>query len=1390
MRRLIPPLLAAVPLLFCLSSQASAAVLISEFLAVNSNGIRDNEGLRQPWIEIFNNGTTTVNLGGYTLTNDPALPTKFAFPASYMLQPGMYTIVFASGLNRPSLGNPLHTNFTLAGTNYLALYAPGGAANPPVSEYVGYPAQTADVSYGVLSNRANAAKDFFHTSTPGAANNSDTQRAEKVDFSLSSRTFSQGGSLSLTLSTPSGLGTIRYTTDRTEPTDASTPYTGPITVNYSVRIRARNFVPGQPESKVTSESYLMLDPAAQTFTSNVPIMILHSWGSNHPSTAVPAAGQPEDVKQSAWFIFEPKAPDNLARMTNVPDLAVPAYFERRGSSTFGEFKYSMTMGAYDEDNQGLDVSPLGFPSNDDFVMNAPYTFDKSLVHNDLIYRLSNEVGRYAVRTKHFELFSSVTHEVPAAGGLPAYGVINGAPTGQDYFGVYSFQEKISRGSKRVDVEKLDPEDNAAPAVQGGYLFKIDRLDTGDAGVAGGGRSVAMVYPKEFATYPQHLRVLSNQQRTYLSGVLNAMYAACTSNNFMDPATGYQAYLDVPAAIDHWILSVAPKSADAFRLSGYWYKSRTSNKLVMGPIFDFDRAEGSTDGRDLNPNTWRGDNGDLGTDYFHNASIYSPNYFHYMFQDPNFWQALIDRYDEIRQGNFSTAHIAAVIDEYTELLDPGNAASTPAKRNFQKFGASYRAANPNTPGTNSTWRGEMAWLKNWWTSRLNFMDNQFTRPVVSTPPSGPVAQGAQVVLTSPSQTTAPATKIYYTTDGSDPRPKATEPLPPGGGFVTIATVLPEISTVRAIVPTSVSTGGTVGTEWRGADTNSNGDNTDDFNDSTWFTNAANTINGVGYDNNVVGATDFRPYLKIQWNTGTFHPDSNPPAGIAPVSNSNVMIQGTIAGTSYAGNQTCYMRWPFTVNAANQALLATPGNRLVLRLRYDDGFVAWINGTELSNGTTHVVRANANPTNTLTWNSAAIATHDDPAAIIYVDYDLTPFMSAVHAGNNILAIHGLNSGLASSDFLMQPMLVIQSPPAPYTPAISPNAIEYTGPITITGSTQIFARAVNPIRPSDPPTSGGGGTGSVPNGSSWSAPTKLVFFPGAVSAGQSNIKITEVLYHAPNPKSDELALGYNADNDFEFIRLTNTGATAVDLTGIYFSQGVDFTAQPALQNLVQPGQSVVVVDNLAAFNYRYGNSFTVLGAFGGDLDNSGERIVLNDRNGAVISDFTYSDAAPWPGLADNGHSLVYVSGDQNAGGSWQASFDPGGSSVATYAQWQKRYFTNADIPFQPMTEDTDADGINNLGEFVFGTDPRFGGDSDNTVQWTTPGNPPLFKLRRRAGVTGVSYVFETSPAGSGVWTPSGAAPTVVNNNDGSETASWQAPAAPAPGRRLLMRVRVTSP
>ncbi len=1219
-------------------------------------------------------------------------------------------------------------------------------------------------STGTLPATLNATTSYYVSLPPATP-------ANRTTFSLSATPG--GAAISLA---DAGTGTL---TLRRMP---SALYSSALSISYSQRVRARGFEAGRPKGPVTSESYLALDAAAQTFTSNLPIFVLHSWGSAHPSATAPVPATPvEDTKQAVWFVFEPKAADgNLARMTNLPDLVSPAYFERRGSSTFGALKYSMTMGALDEADAGKDVSPLGFASNDDFVLNAPYEFDRSLMHNDLIYRLSNEAGRWAPKTRHVEVFMSVNNDNAAAGSIPAWGYVTGVATSADYYGVYSFQDKIKRGAGRIDIEKLEPADNTAPNVQGGYIFKIDRLDLGDAGVGAAGRSFALVQPKEFTSYPSHLAVATTAQKTYLQGVLNAMFSATTGGSFASASEGYAAHFDVPACIDHHILSTLPKSADAFRLSGYWSKSRYG-KLVMGPIFDFDRGMGSTDTRDQNPNTWRGDppsGTDFGTDYFHNdPTIFTPNYFHMMFQDPNFWMKWIDRLHELRQGTLSAVHVLAVIDEYTELLDPGNAASTPAKRNFLKFtGTPPRNAAAFT-GTNGTFRGEAAWLKNWWTSRLSFADGQFSRPPVADPalPSGPLPSPAILALNSPTLAT-PGAKIYYTTDGTDPR--AT--IDPGSTSITASWVT-SATPVKAIVPT-LALNNLITTTWRGAN--------EPFDDSAWFASSIGSPNGAGYDNSftAAGSINYQPFIGVRWNTSTYWgttPAGINPPGVLPVSASNVMFAGTISGTAYAGNPSCYLRYAFTIPAGGLSGI----NMVRLRMRYDDGYHAFINGVSLGGKNSQALAS-------LTWNSTTLSavTHDDTASTFFEDVDVmlnTLPAGTVHEGTNILAVHGMNSATTSSDLVQQAQLLAGLRTSPTSVELNPGAIEYTGSLNITQPTRVFARTRHPYAPSEPTTPGvPGGIGTVPNGSRWSAPLVLHIFPGAVAASPASVRLTEVNYHPSPPTVAEISAGYLNSNDFEFIRITNSGAGPVDLTGIYFSTGVEFTSPEGLQNWLPAGASVVVVENKAAFQSRYGSAFTILGQFKGELDDGGESIVLNDKTGAVIADFTYDDGGAWPARADGGGSLIFGgAGAQSDGGNWTASIDPGGSGVSTYARWQSRYFLPADFAAQNASADLDFDGMNNLGEYAFVTDPRSAASPGPARFWMESGSPDQFVLVRRRGAEDLTFFLESTLDLGGLWVPSGPPGAITNLHDGTESVSWPIP-TPRTDQRLFWRVRVTSP
>ncbi len=107
----------------------------------------DEDGDSSDWVEIFNGGTNTVNLGGWYLT-DSATTAGWRFPATN-LPPNSFLVVFASGKDRRQPGAPLHTDFRLSDSgDYLALIKPDGttvqSAYAPT-----YPLQVPGISYGI-----------------------------------------------------------------------------------------------------------------------------------------------------------------------------------------------------------------------------------------------------------------------------------------------------------------------------------------------------------------------------------------------------------------------------------------------------------------------------------------------------------------------------------------------------------------------------------------------------------------------------------------------------------------------------------------------------------------------------------------------------------------------------------------------------------------------------------------------------------------------------------------------------------------------------------------------------------------------------------------------------------------------------------------------------------------------------------------------------------------------------------------------------------------------------------------------------------------------------------------------------------------------------------------
>lgn len=228
--------------------------LITEFLANNINGLTDEEGDEEDWIQITNpSETDTVIAGNYFLTDDPGNLTKWPLPDG-TISPGASILVWASNQDTPPTA--YHANFSLKEEGeYLALVKYDGVTHTILSELDDYPKQFADISYGL--NGTLDTYSYFATPSP-TSNNSGTTYADYVrdtSFSLDRGVYAGTQIVEITTATPGG--TIRYTLDNSTPSSTNgLTYSGPITLTKTTTIRATAIKDGLIPSNVDTQTYL------------------------------------------------------------------------------------------------------------------------------------------------------------------------------------------------------------------------------------------------------------------------------------------------------------------------------------------------------------------------------------------------------------------------------------------------------------------------------------------------------------------------------------------------------------------------------------------------------------------------------------------------------------------------------------------------------------------------------------------------------------------------------------------------------------------------------------------------------------------------------------------------------------------------------------------------------------------------------------------------------------------------------------------------------------------------------------------------------------------------------------------------------------------------------
>ena len=232
---------------------APAQVVINELMQSNIDCIMDDiNEFPDSWVELYNSGTTSVNLNQYAISDKDNADKAWKLPG-ITLKPGKHILVYCDKVE-----NGLHTPFRLESGKGCNVYLfNNGKVIDKVEGLKKQPAP--NIAYGRKTD-AGDTWGYMATPTPAATNCGETCKdiLGSPIFSEKGRVMKNGKAFKLELSLPEGSegAEIRYTTNGSEPTRTSYLYSSPININKTTVVKAKLFKDGKLSPRSSTQSYI------------------------------------------------------------------------------------------------------------------------------------------------------------------------------------------------------------------------------------------------------------------------------------------------------------------------------------------------------------------------------------------------------------------------------------------------------------------------------------------------------------------------------------------------------------------------------------------------------------------------------------------------------------------------------------------------------------------------------------------------------------------------------------------------------------------------------------------------------------------------------------------------------------------------------------------------------------------------------------------------------------------------------------------------------------------------------------------------------------------------------------------------------------------------------